>query len=353
MMAAEAPTFDDREIIVDTSVDDLRGHLDRMKSGGVIGADYTITTSTTEDTRTTNTSFNISGGLNKGTKVVIRNDSCTEIDWSMFPVRRIETRHVISYASKTHSADQMSEELVKAKREELEMVRKQIREYARKYIQLFFLQGFKEICQRKRLNELLRKVQSMGDILEYHKRHCDTVECQEIIGYMLYGYFDARKGWELNLEEQWMEEKNWKYADMVGEKQKGEVSNWNKGSIAKIISETKETQVKRIRMAGKGKEVKLFKRRATVNGAKQVRRKMGEFHVLKLNTPAVQEEGRSEKSVESVLKRAALDEGLSYEQYTSLFQRFHNIMNGELKETARDEFDNYNTNDEASEFTEV
>ena len=88
----------------------------------------------------------------------------------------------------------------------------------------------------------------MGDVLEYHKRHWDTVECQEIIGYMLYGYFDARKGWELNLEEQWMEEKNWKYADMVGEKQKGEVSNWNKGSIAKIISETKETQVKRIRM---------------------------------------------------------------------------------------------------------
>ena len=149
MMAAESPTFDDREIIVDTSADDLRGHLDRMKSGGVIGADYTITTSTTEDTRTTNTSFNISGGLNKGTKVVIRNDSCTEIDWSMFPVRRIETRHVISYASRTHSADQMSEELLKAKREELEMVRKQIREYARKYIQLFFCRVLKKFVKER------------------------------------------------------------------------------------------------------------------------------------------------------------------------------------------------------------
>ena len=57
---------------------------------------------------------------------------------------------------------------------------------------------------KKGLTDLVKSVVSMNDILKYHRENCDTNQGQEIIGYMLFGYWDLRSGWELQLEEKWM-----------------------------------------------------------------------------------------------------------------------------------------------------
>jgi len=158
---------------------------------------------------------------------------------------------------------------------------------------------------------------------------------QEIIGHVMYGYFDMRPGWELDLETLLMEEKKWRYKDKSDEKRKGEVSNWKKGSIAKIITDTKESQVKRIRMAGKKKEVKVYKKRKEGDENTKQRRKKGEFRVLQVCTEKQNEtsvldsknDGRKDASIEDALKQAAIKEGLTFEQYNSLYCRMLEIMN--------------------------
>ena len=114
---------------------------------------------------------------------------------------------------------------------------------------------------------------------------------QEVIGYMLFGYWDIRKGWEKLLEKRWMDKMNIKYKDKAGEGRKGEVSNWLKGSIAKIIMEVKETQVRRVRKAGMRKNIKVSKIRRGRKEKKNGRRQKGEFLVQSLkeveNVPPV------------------------------------------------------------------
>jgi len=153
---------------------------------------------------------------------------------------------------------------------------------------------------------------------------------QEIIGHMLFGYFDARAGWEIALEQKWMEQKKLKYKDHTEGRSKGQVSNWKKGRIAKIIMETKETQVKRIRKAGERKKVRVCKKRKNET-EKTMRRKKGEFHVEQEQRKCDEEDVRMEKEsfkedIGMMLKRAAIQEGLSHEQYMSLFHRMQQMM---------------------------
>ena len=113
------------------------------------------------------------------------------------------------------------------------------------------------------------------------------------------------------------------YKEITGEPKTGDVSNWNKGSIAKIIMETKETQVKRVRKAGQWKNVKVSKvRKATQFGTKCGRRKKGAFHVeYKEDKPEGEDEEKEKyqvtinKKLEEKMKKAALKGGMSYEVF--------------------------------------
>jgi hypothetical protein len=296
---------------------------------------------------TTNIEYRVDSRLPIGSGVVVKNSNITEIDWSLFPVRKIETKHVLTFAARTHSLDQINEKVLEAKRRELVTMRGQIKEFARQYIQFFLVQGFREMAMQKGLTDLVRKVNSMNDILEYHRRNCDTEEGQEIVGHMLFGYWDVRKGWEKDLEEKWMRKMNIQYKEITGEPKKGDVSNWNKGSIAKIIMETKETQVKRIRKAGQCKNVKVRKvRKASQFGQKCPRRKTGSFHVESKIDDSSKKEIENvpvfiNKNLEEKMKRAAFKGGMSYE----LFNTF-------LTNLVTDENDNTDTKRNINEMSE-
>jgi len=299
---------------------------DRIIPGEVVGE------SRTSESGGSVTVYKMTDGSRISPSNCVVTTTTTEIDWSLFPVRKIETKHVVSFASRTHSLDQITEEVLERSRKELVMMREQIKVYAKRHIHFYFLQGFKEKAGQMGNTDLVNSVKSMSDIVRYHRSHCDTAEGQQIIGYVLFGYWDSRKGWEVDLERKWMSDKRWRYKEMGGDRKKGEVSNWKKGSIAKIIMDTKESQVKRIRKAGKVKEVKILKSRKGEVCAG--RRKHGEFQV-KINHEATREDKKEEETTEEKMRRAALRVGLSYAQFDAFLQNYK-LIGGldEIKSTA-------------------
>jgi len=164
------------EVSVDMS-DFLDGGLSMMNESTVVPSTFVSTSETSKTSDTTNIRYLVEGDLQhpRGERRQV-NMGLTEIDWSFFPVRRIQNIHVFTFAARTHSADQLNDDVLKAKRNELEMMRKSIREYARNAIQIFFIQGFREMCMRKGLLQLRDSINSLQDIIKYHKENCDTKE---------------------------------------------------------------------------------------------------------------------------------------------------------------------------------
>ena len=347
MMASIKPIEEDQSTKCNNEV--MIDGMEHMMPGKLTGNDFVgIMESTTTNPNgvSTSISYRINDGLRLGREMVVSNSNVTEIDWSLFPVRKIESKHVLTFASRTHSLDEINEELLATKKKELVNTRNQIREFVRRYIQYFFLQGFKEIAIRKGQTELLKKMNSFDDILQYHRENCDTTLGQELIGYMLFGYWDVRKGWEKLLEKRWMDKMNMKYKDKAGEGRKGEVSNWLKGSIAKIIMEVKETQVKRVRKAGMRKNIKVSKIRRGSKEIKNGRRKKGEFLVQSLkqvqNVPTVTQTD-IDHAMEEKMKKAALKCGMGYDQFACFLK---NLVEDNSKANRED-----GDSDESSEST--
>jgi len=314
MLAKVPSTGNDEDMIGEGDVIDADDIMlaDRIIPGSVIGE-----TKSTEGT--TVTVYKTTGAIRIPKRNCVVTTTTTEIDWSLFPVRKIETKHVVSFASRTHSLDEITEEVLERSKKELVVIREQIKVYAKRHIHFYFLQGFKEKAGQMGNTDLVNSVKSMSDIVRYHRSHCDTAEGQQIIGYVLFGYWDSRKGWEIDLERKWMSDKRWRYKEMGSDRKKGEVSNWKKGSIAKIIMDTKESQVKRIRKAGKVKEVKILKsRKGEVSTG---RRKHGEFQV-KIKHDTTGEHKKEEETAEEKMRRAALRVGLSYAQFDAFLQNY-------------------------------
>ena len=160
-----------------------------------------------------------------------------KIGWSHLPVRKITAERVRDYAIETGGRDRISREFLEEKEMELKQVRKQLMVFARQHIHRFFLEGLKEMN--------VTHLATMEDIQSYWRSNCKDPNVQEIIAHMLYGYFDARVHWEVNLEREYMRQKNWVYIDKVND------SKDKKGCIAKVISEVKVEQTRRIQQAGK------------------------------------------------------------------------------------------------------
>ena len=89
--------------------------MEHMLSGSLPKTDFV---SVNEKTRvdlgivTTNIEYHVDTGLKPAPNLVVKNSSTTEIDWSLFPVRKIETKHVLTFAARTHSLDQINDEIL-------------------------------------------------------------------------------------------------------------------------------------------------------------------------------------------------------------------------------------------------
>ena len=190
-----------------------------------------------------------------------------KIGWSHLPVRKVTAERVRDYAIETGGRDRISREFLEEKEIELKQVRKHLMAFARQHIHRFFLEGLKEMN--------ITHLATMEDIQSYWRQNCKDPNVQEAIAHMLYGYFDKRVHWEVNLEREYMRQKNWVYMDRVND------SKDKKGCIAKVISEVKVEQTRRIQQAGKKEGIYVtIKRQGPLQRRdKNRKRQKGNFYV--------------------------------------------------------------------------
>ena len=99
MMATTKPMEEDHstrnsgEVMIDG--------MEHMMPGKLTGSDFVgvmESTTTNPNGVSTSISYRINDGLRLGQELVVSNSNVTEIDWSLFPVRKIESKHVLTFA---------------------------------------------------------------------------------------------------------------------------------------------------------------------------------------------------------------------------------------------------------------
>ena len=316
------------------------GDLEVMKQGPR-ARDYVLDNSAIlESENHTTTIYRMS----KIRPVVSRIDSndTIRIAWTYIPTKRIKEEDIRGYAQSfgNVSTDDLTPEFLHLKGQELRNLRSEVIEYGKKYIHLFFLEGFKEMAAKKGQLELVRDLRGFDWVKEYWAKNCKERLAREIIGYMLHGYFDLRPNWEILLEREFMKGKRWEYH----ESKSGLAVNWKKGCIAKIISETKVDQAKRIKDIGRrvGGTFITIKRTNPTRQEKNRKRKKGDFMVTDEKG-----EGREMSQLTNMnetqmnmvrsLRTAALAEGIRGRKLDQLVSKFIESF------TATHENDNSNT----------
>lgn len=238
-----------------------------------------------------------------------------KIGWTHLPVRKVTAERVRDYAIETGGRDRISREFLEEKEAELKQVRKHLMVFARRHIHRFFLEGLKEMN--------VTNLATMEDIQNYWREHCKEPVAQEIIAHMLYGYFDERVHWEVNLEKEYMRQMNWVYMDRAND------SKDKKGCIAKVISEVKVEQTRRIQQAGQkaGVYVSIKRQGPLQREDKNRKRKKGNFYVRTSSEQrtVVNETGDPLTAMFQVASVNLV--GLSGDALTSFTTQFLNLVN--------------------------
>ena len=257
----------------------------------------------------------------------IGSDNAIRIAWTYIPTKRIKEEDIRGYAQSfgNVSTDDLTHEFLHLKGQELRNLRSEVIEYGKKYIHLFFLEGFKEMAAKKGQLELVRDLGGFEWVKEYWATNCKETIAREIIGYMLHGYFDLRPNWEILLEREFMKGKRWEYH----ENKTGRALNWKKGCIAKIISETKVDQAKRIKEIGRrlGGTFITIKRSNPTKQEKNRKRKKGDFMVtdekdLERELPSMENVTDTNMSMVNSLRKVAFTQGIRGRKLDQLVSKF-------------------------------
>jgi len=203
---------------------------------------------------------------------VFRNDEYGERNTIITPVKKIEKDYIPVHAIKRNSVrdyllekrgrEHTTDAAVDRVIEDITKYKKDVVKFAKRHVHRMFLEALQE--------KNIFHVKTMEEIQAWWVNHASDANVQQAIGHMMYLYFDGNKRWEFVLEEIYMKENNMEYLP----------GNDDKGCIARIISNVKNEQIRRVRnLKDKSGVVLTIHKDAKDTDRKCKRRKKGEYFV--------------------------------------------------------------------------
>ena len=183
------------------------------------------------------------------------------IEKEYIPVHGIKRSNIRDFIIEKRGRENATDDVIDTMISEIKTMKKKVIFFAKTHIHHLFIEALHE--------KQIFHLNTMEEILAWWTNNASNTQVQDAIAHMMYLYFDSHKRWEYSLEETYMRENHIEYLNGRG-----------KGCIARIISNVKNEQIRRIRnLKDKSGVVLTVHKDKNSEGGKYKRRKKGEFYV--------------------------------------------------------------------------